>query len=109
MADDWLASGGGDYQASGFTGFNDRTPEMILADFHFGDRLTEPLSAERVDECVIPGPSPQVPADQNVMPVIEAPGDGKEEKGIAQPSSRGPASPNETPLNSNGNANPKKQ
>lgn len=49
MALDWWQNDDGAYLMDGFTGFNDRTPEQIVADFHFAGKLTEALTDEEVE------------------------------------------------------------
>ena len=50
MAGDWFVQDDGEYLRNGFVGFNQRSPEIILLDFHLGGKLAEPLTDEQVDE-----------------------------------------------------------
>ena len=46
MAADWLIDSPGDYLRDGFQGFNQRSIEQIILDFHIADLLSDPLSDE---------------------------------------------------------------
>lgn len=48
LAAEWL-SGDNDFDARGFLGFYDRTPEQIVADFQLNGRLDPPLSPQEFD------------------------------------------------------------
>lgn len=50
MAGDWFANDDGTYLRDGFTGYNDRSEDDILLDFHFGDKLSDPLTPEEIDK-----------------------------------------------------------
>lgn len=50
MAGDWLANDDGTYLRGGFEGWNQRSPETILCDFHFSGRLERPLPQNEIDQ-----------------------------------------------------------
>jgi hypothetical protein len=49
MAADWLARDSDDYLLDGFIGWNGRSADEIVADFHFSECLIDPLTDEELD------------------------------------------------------------
>lgn len=52
LADRWLASGDNSYHTEGFKGFNERSPEEIVLDFHLNDLLDAPLTDAEFNACL---------------------------------------------------------
>ena len=50
MAEKWLTNNPYCILTHGLKGFNERTPEEILVDFHFSNLLKRPLSAKKLDK-----------------------------------------------------------